>query len=51
MNIIYKEVDFNRYCSTCNHEGTDEKDKPCNECLENPVNEFSDKPVMWEEKE
>ena len=44
------EVDFNTYCKTCKHEKLDEQTKPCFECLESPVNLYSNRPVQWEEK-
>ena len=47
---IYKEVYFDKYCKTCKHEKLKEEADPCDECLENPVNTDSHKPVRWEEK-
>lgn len=44
-------VDFETYCKTCKHHKLEEKLDPCNECLDNPVNEDSEKPVCWEEAE
>lgn len=41
-----KEVYFT-YCNTCDHKQVLEKDEPCNECLNNPVNEFSHFPVNY----
>lgn len=46
----YKEIRFDIYCETCKHNGLDEKCDPCNECLEEPMNLYSEKPVRWEEK-
>lgn len=46
-----KFVDFKKYCETCEFRDTDEIKDPCNECLENPVNEHSQKPVNYKEKE
>lgn len=48
---IYKEVYFGEYCGTCKYEKLLEKDDPCHECLNNPVNLYSHKPVNWKEKE
>lgn len=45
-----KEVYFGDYCKTCKHEKVSEQDDPCYDCLNNPVNEDSHKPVRWEEK-
>lgn len=52
MNIgEYKEVFFDEYCSKCKNYECKEDEDPCHECLENPVNEHSHKPVMFEEME
>lgn len=51
MEDTYKEVYFNEYCKTCEHEKLSEQDDPCFECLNEPVNLYSHKPVNWEEKE
>lgn len=50
MDQEYKEVYFNLYCKTCKHRETSNTDEPCNECLSNPINLYSHKPVMWAEK-
>lgn len=50
-NENYKEVYFGEYCKTCKSEKVDEKDAPCNECLEEPANYGSVKPVKWEAKD
>ena len=47
----YKEVYFDQYCKTCKNEKTPENKEPCYECLNNPVNLNSRKPVNWEEKQ
>lgn len=47
----YKEVLFDQYCKTCKYEKLAEIDHPCVECLEEPINLESSKPVCWEEKE
>lgn len=46
----YKEVRFDLYCSKCKHEKLPEIDEPCYECLKNPVNLHSRKPVNFEEE-
>lgn len=51
MEDIYKEVYFDKYCETCKYENTPEKEDPCHECLNNPENLYSHKPVNWKEKE
>lgn len=50
MEDIYKEVYFDQYCKACKHEKLPETDDPCDECLNEPVNLYSHKPVKWEEK-
>ncbi len=50
MEDIYKEVYFDQYCKNCKYEKTAEKDEPCYECLNNPVNLYSHKPVNFEKK-
>ena len=45
-----KEVYFHLYCKTCKHKETPDHKHPCNECLENPTNTDSHKPVNYEEK-
>lgn len=47
----YKEVFFDRYCGTCRYEKMLETDDPCDECLINPVNLYSHKPINWKEKD
>lgn len=51
MENDYKEVYFDQYCKTCKYEKRPEKDEPCNECLDNPVNLYSNKPIKYEQKE
>ena len=51
METKFKEVDFHKYCETCEHKGLKEHEDPCDECLQNTVNEYSHKPVNWKEKE
>lgn len=45
-----KIVKFDQYCKTCAYKETPESEDPCNECLNNPVNLYSHKPVKWKEK-
>ena len=45
-----KEVYFNQYCPTCRHKDLDESQEPCCDCLEEPVNQDSHKPVRYEKK-
>jgi hypothetical protein len=50
MEEIYKEVLFDKYCKTCEHDILPESEHPCNDCLDNPINTYSHKPVNWKEK-
>lgn len=47
----YKEVYFGQYCQLCKHETKAESEMPCAECLEEPINLYSNKPVRFEAKE
>ena len=51
MEDDYREVYFHEYCKTCKYENVDEVDDPCDECMENPINLYSHKPVNWEAKD
>ena len=42
------EVLFGEYCKTCKYKNYSETDSPCAECLAEPVNLYSHKPVKWE---
>lgn len=50
MEEYYKEVYFNEYCKTCQYKKNEEQDEPCDECLCDPINLYSHKPVKWEEE-
>lgn len=51
MEQEYKEVRFDIYCQKCVHKDLDEVKDPCNECLDEPYNYQSEKPVMFKEEE
>ncbi len=51
MELIKKEVFFIRYCPKCKHKDVPETEDPCNECLTEPANEYSHKPVKFEDRE
>jgi hypothetical protein len=51
MEIIDKIVDFEKYCKTCKYKDTKEFLDPCHDCLNNPTNVNSQKPVNYKEKE
>ena len=48
-----KEVYYDKYCPTCQFkdESEDDPEKPCWDCLDQPVNQDSHKPVNWKEPE
>ena len=50
MEFNEKEVYFNEYCVSCKHYTDSEDDEPCYDCLSNPVNTNSHKPVNWTTK-
>lgn len=51
MDEHYHEVYFDQYCKKCKHEKTPQEKDPCHECLGEPMNLYSHKPVKYEEKE
>lgn len=46
-----KIVEFDNYCNRCKHEKKEELDDPCFDCLDEPVNAYTHRPVYFEEKE
>lgn len=51
MDENLKEVYFHQYCKLCNFSDLKEEEDPCRECLQNPMNVYSHKPVMFKPKE
>lgn len=51
MEDSYKEVYFHEYCKKCVHEKLKEDEDPCYDCLNEPMNVYSHKPVKFKEKE
>ena len=47
----YKEVYFHEYCKNCRHKKVKDTDDPCTECLNEPLNWNSHRPVKYEKKE
>jgi hypothetical protein len=45
-----KIVKYDEYCDKCKHKDIPEDEDPCNECLTEPVNEDSRKPINYKEK-
>lgn len=48
-NDDYKEVYFHKYCPKCKYKDVEEIKDPCNECLGEPYNLYSHKPVKFKE--
>lgn len=48
MEESYKEVYFHEYCKSCKHKDKLEGEYPCHDCLNEPVNVYSHKPVSYE---
>lgn len=44
----YKEVYFGDYCPKCKYFDLSEDKEPCNECLSEPTNLYSHKPIKFE---
>lgn len=49
MDTETKFVWFADYCGRCEHKDTQETEDPCNECLNEPVNINSHKPINFKE--
>lgn len=49
LEAIEKEAYFNQYCPKCKHKDVPETEDPCNECLNEPSNWYSHKPVRFED--
>lgn len=46
-----KIVDFHEYCPECKYYDRSERDDPCFDCLDEPVNVYSHRPVHFKEKD
>ena len=44
-----KEVYYDKWCNKCINKNVEEIKDPCNECLTQGWNEFSHKPINFEE--
>lgn len=51
MDESLKEVYFDMYCHNCIHFDKSGCEEPCDDCLSEPVNTYSHKPVKYVEKE
>ena len=49
MDNDYKEVYFHEWCVKCKHSNAEEDEDPCYDCLDEPVNLHSHKPLYFEE--
>ena len=49
LNELYKEVQFDKYCKKCKHKIKNENEEPCDECLSEPTNLYSEKPIKYKE--
>ena len=47
MDFIDKIVYFEQYCPTCKSAECWQDEEPCNECLGQAVNEYSQKPINY----
>jgi hypothetical protein len=47
MDEGMKEVRFDIYCETCEYKDLKDEDEPCCDCLDEPANQHSHKPVYW----
>lgn len=47
----YKEVYYHKYCVDCKHRKVANTEEPCNECLSEPTNLNTHRPVKYEKKE
>lgn len=45
-----KGVYLDQYCKSCKHHGLEESKDPCNDCLAEPSNTNSHKPMNYESK-
>lgn len=45
-----QEVYFHEYCKTCVNKDLDETKDPCDECLSEPTNNNSHKPIKYVKK-
>lgn len=51
MDYLYtKEVYFGEFCEKCVHEKLEETETPCDECLCEPMNYASHRPIHFKER-
>ena len=49
MELSHNKIVSFTYCKFCEHKNKSEDDEPCFECLENPVNIDSHRPVCFKD--
>ena len=49
MDEDYRMVDFDTYCKICRYCDKDALEDPCYDCLDEPINQFTDRPVNYTE--
>lgn len=47
--MAMKIVEYDKWCESCKHYKLEESEDPCHDCLADPFNNDSHKPVNWEE--
>lgn len=50
MEYSEKIVRFDIWCPKCKHRNKAENEEPCYDCLQEPVNIDSQKPIKWEDR-
>lgn len=43
-------VRYDLWCNKCKHKDIKENDEPCEECLSNPINLNTERPICFKEK-
>lgn len=43
-------VRYDLWCSKCKNKDVKENDDPCEECLDHPVNDSTERPIHFKEK-
>lgn len=46
----WKQVKFHEWCPKCEHFKKLDKEEPCDECLDHPCIEHSERPMNYKEK-
>ena len=51
MEIVDQMVDYDKFCKSCKHRKLKGHYDPCNDCLDNPANTNTNKPMYYEKDE